>query len=195
MSPASGNILDINLPAQDFGGLQLRLARTDGSFAPKDYRIAEVEFYPPSLTFQKAIYDATEHNDVYQISKIVDGDPTGTSYYESKTLPAQFVIDLADVYRLSKLVLCLPPILTWTTRVQNIEIQTSSSNLAYNSTTTEFVTSVPATDYTFDPTTGNRVIIDLNDVPCRFLKVIIRSNSASGGYGGQLSEVSAYGTK
>ncbi len=195
MSPASGNIIDINLPAQDFGGLQLRLARTDGSFAPKDYRIAEVEFYPPSLTFQKAIYDATEHNDVYPISKVVDGDPTGTSYYESKTLPAQFVIDLADVYRLSKLVLCLPPILTWTTRVQNIEIQTSSSNLAYNSSATEFVTSVPATDYTFDPTTGNRVIIDLNDVPCRFLKVIIRSNSASGGYGGQLSEVSAYGTK
>ena len=139
--------------------------------------------------------DASEHNDVYPVGKVVDGDPTGTSYYESKNLPAHIVIDLGDVYRLSKVVFCLPPILTWSARTQNIEILTSDSALAYKADTTPFVTAKEATDYLFDPLQGNRVIVDLDNVPCRFLKVVIRSNSAYGGYGGQLSEISAYGTK
>lgn len=195
MSPASGNYIDINLPTQDFGGLQLRLVHTFGLSAPEHYRISEIEFYPPSLTYGKAIVDASEHNDVYPVGKVVDGDPTGTSYYESKDLPAHLVIDLDDVYHLSKLVLCLPPILTWSTRVQNIEVLVSDSNLGYDASATKFVTAVEATDYTFDPQLGNRVIIDMNDVACRYLKLVINSNSATGGYGGQLSEVSAYGTK
>lgn len=195
MSPASGNIIDINLPTQDFGGLQLRLVRQEGSFAPARYEIAEVEFYPPSLTFGKAVVDASEHNDVYPVGKVVDGDPTGTSYYESKSLPCHIVIDLGDVYYLSKIVFCLPPILTWSARTQRIEILTSDSSLAYNASTTPFVTAVAAADYTFDPLEGNRVIVDLDQVACRFLKVVISSNNAYGGYGGQLSEISAYGTK
>ena len=195
MSPASGNIIDINLPTQDFGGIQLRFVRNNGLSAPKAYEVSEIEFYPPSLTFNKAVVDASEHNDVYPVGKLVDGDPTGTSYYESKSLPAHVVIDLEDTYLLSKIVFCLPPILTWSTRVQNIEILTSTSNLKYDASTTEFVTAVPATDYTFDPTLGNRVIVDLDNVPCRYLKIVIRSNTATGGYGGQLSELSAYGTK
>lgn len=195
MSPASGNIIDINLPTQDFGGLQLRFNRVEGMSAPRHYLVSEVEFYPPSLTFGKAVVDASEHNDVYPVGKVVDGDPTGTSYYESKSLPAHIVIDLGDVYRLSKVVFCLPPILTWSARTQNIEILTSDSALAYKADTTPFVTAKEATDYLFDPLQGNRVIVDLDNVPCRFLKVVIRSNSAYGGYGGQLSEISAYGTK
>jgi len=193
MTPASGNLIDINLPTQDFGGLQLRLCRGTGLSAPKHYRIAEIEFYPPSLTFGKAVVDASEHNDVYPVGKLVDGDPTGTSYYESKGLPAHVVIDLEDVYHLTKIVLCLPPVLTWSARTQNIEILGSDSRLAYSSST-EFVTAVEATDYLFDPIAGNRVLIDV-DMSCRYLKLVIRSNDNVGGYGAQLSEVSAYGTK
>lgn len=193
MTPASGNIIDINLPTQDFGGLQLRLARQSGLSAPSYYEFSEVEFYPPSLTFGKAVVDASEHNDVYPVGKVVDGDPTGTSYYESKSLPCHIVIDLGDVYHLSKIVFCLPPMLTWSARVQNIEISVSDSALAYDPATTPFTVAVPAKDYLFDPIEGNRVIVDLDAVACRFLKVVIASNSAYGGYGGQLSEISAYG--
>lgn len=195
MSPASGNLIDINLPTQDFAGIQLRFVRAYSLRAPRHYVVSEVEFYPPSLTYMKSIVDSTEHNDVYPVTKVVDGDPTGTSYYESKTLPATIVIDLGDVYTLQKVVLCLPPILTWSARTQNIEISGSDSNLDYKSQTPVFVTIKEKQDYLFDPQTGNRVLIDIDNVKCRYLKIVINSNDAAGGYGGQLSEVSAYGVK
>ncbi len=195
MSPASGNVIDINLPTQDFAGIQLRFVRVDSLRAPRHYVVSEVEFYPPSLTYMKSIVDSTEHNDVYPVTKVVDGDPTGTSYYESKTLPATIVIDLGDVYTLQKVVLCLPPILTWSARTQNIELSGSDSNLDYKSQTPSFITIKEKQDYLFDPQTGNRVLIDIDNVKCRYLKIVINSNDAAGGYGGQLSEVSAYGVK
>lgn len=194
MTPATGNVIDINLPTADFAGIQLRFVATNTLQSPKTYRVSEVEFYPPSLTYMKSIVDSTEHNDVYPVQNVVDGETGGTSYYESKTLPALIVIDLGDIYRLSKLVLSLPPILTWSSRVENIEISVSDQNLAY-SASTPFSIVKEASDYLFDPQTGNRVILDMGDVACRFLKVVINSNSASGGYGGQLSEISAYGVK
>ena len=195
MSPANGNVVDINIPTQDFGGIQLRFVKNEGLRAPKHYIVSEVEFYPPSLTYMKSVVDSSEHNDVYPVGNVVDGEPSGTSYYESKSLPAYIVIDLADVYQLQKVVLCLPPILTWTARTQNIEILVSDSNLEYNASTTTFTTVKQRADYLFDPQTGNRVIIDMDNVSCRYLKVVIYSNDNAGGYGAQLSEISAYGVK
>lgn len=194
MTPASGNIIDINLPTADFAGIQLRFVRATSLRAPSSYKISEVEFYPPSLTYMKSIVDSTVHNDVYVVGNVVDGDTTGTSYYESKSLPAYIVIDLGDVYSLSKLVLSLPPMLTWSSRTQNIEISVSDENIAY-SEKTSFAVVKKASNYLFDPKDGNRVIIDMDSSRCRYLKVVINSNDAAGGYGGQLSEISAYGVK
>lgn len=195
MTPASGNVIDINITSQEYAGIQLRLFRNDSIQGPKHYKIAEVEFYPPSLTYMKSIVDSTEHNDVYPVTNLVDGEPSGTSYYESKSLPALIVIDLADVYKLSKVVLCLPPSIVWSARTQGIEVSVSDSNLAYDSKSTEFTVVKEKKDYLFDPQSGNRVILDMGDVSCRYLKIVIYSNDAAGGYGGQLSEVSAYGVK
>lgn len=195
MTPASGNLFDINIPTQDYAGIQLRFVRASGLRSAKHYIVSEIEFYPPSLTYNKAVVDSTEHNDVYPVGKVVDGEVGGTSYYESKTLPALIIIDLGDIYKLQKIVLCLPPILTWSARTENIEISVSDSNLKYDNKTTSFTVVKEATDYLFDPTTGNRVVLDLDNVSCRYLKVVINSNDAAGGYGGQLSEISAYGVK
>ena len=194
MTPASGNCLDINISTQQYAGLQLRLYRqSDVVTAPKHYEISEVEFYPPSLTFGKAIVDASEHNDVYPVDKVVDGDATGTSYYESKTLPAYFVIDLGNIHSISIFVMCLPPSALWDARTQNIEILGSDSLSEYNKTSTQFKTLVPVADYLFDPATGNRNIIQLTaSAQIRYIKVVINSNSIKAGYGAQLSEFSAY---
>ncbi len=194
MTPANGNLIDINLPTADFAGIQLRFVRSTSLRAPSSYQVSEVEFYPPSLTYMKSIVDSTEHSDVYVVGNVVDGDATGTSYYESKSMPAHIVIDLGDVYTLSKLVLSLPPILTWASRTQNIEISVSDENLAYSGKTS-FTVVKAASNYLFDPQNGNRVILDMGSSRCRFLKVVISSNDAAGGYGGQLSEISAYGVK
>ena len=192
MSPSTGNVIDINLTAQVYGGIQLRLFKTPSASAPKAYILSEIEFYPPALTYGKAVVDSTEHNDVYNIEKAVDGDPTGTSYYESAVLPAHIVIDLGAVYQITTVVLCLPPSLNWGARTQNIEILVSDSNVAYTSSTA-FTSVVPATNYLFDPTQGNRVTIELTPVNCRFFKLVINSNDIKAGYGAQLSEISVYG--
>lgn len=194
MSPSSGNCIDINIITQKYAGIQLRLYKSDNVSAPKRYEISEVMFFPPSLSFGKAIVDSTTHNDVYNVEKIVDGEATGTSYYESKELPAYIVIDLGDVYNVTTFVLCLPPSLLWDARTQEIEILGSNSTSAYDKNTTQFTTIVEKTPYLFDPLTGNRNIVRLNSsVSVRYIKLVISSNDIKGGYNAQLSEFSVYG--
>lgn len=194
MTPGSGNCIDINITTQEYAGIQLRFYRSDETTACSKYEVSEVQFYPPSLTFAKAIVESSAHNDVYNIEKIIDGEAGGTSYYESKELPASFVIDLGDLYSIDTLVFCLPPSLLWDARTQEIEILYSDSNLSYDSGTTKFETLVEKTPYLFDPSTGNRNIIRLeNAVKVRYIKVIISSNDIKGGYNAQVSEFSVYG--
>lgn len=193
MSPSKNNLFDINITAQQYKGIQLRLYRGSSSTSTKNYKISEIQFYQPSLAYNKAIVESTEHNDVYNIEKLVDGDPTGTSYYESKNLPAEIVIDLGALYNVTTFVLSLPPSLLWEARTETIEILGSDSNLAYDKEKVNFKTLVPATDYLFDPTTGNRNIVKINPEKVRFIKLIISSNDTKGGYNAQLSEFSVYG--
>lgn len=193
LSPANGNVIDINISTQEYRAIQLRLFNQPGMTSPSSYKIAEIELYAPSLSFGKAIVDSTEHNDVYPVNNIVDGQVDGTSYYESKTLPAHIVIDLEDVYDLQVMLLSLNPSLMWDARIQNIEVLVSSDNRAYDNNIS-FTTVFEAQDYLFDPQTGNRVMLNFAEgTQARYIKLIINSNSAAGGYGAQLAEVSVYG--
>ena len=194
MSPANGNIIDLNITAQQYGGLQLRFFKGDSLTSPESYKVADIEFYSPSLTYNKAVVESTQYNDVYTVDRIVDGETGGTSYYEAKSLPTTVVIDLADIYTLQIIVLSLNPSLLWEARTQNIEISVSSDNRAYDSKIS-FTTVFEAQDYLFDPQTGNRVTLSIPNggVQARYLKVVINSNTAVSASGGQLAEVSAYG--
>ena len=58
---------------------------------------------------------------------------------------------------------------------------------------TSFTTLVEATDYLFDPSTGNINVVKLNENKnIRFVKLVITSNDIKGGYNAQLSEFSVY---
>ena len=107
-------------------------------------------------------------------------------------MPATVVIDLGDLYWVNTFVLSLPPALTWDARNEEIEILGSDSTNSY-SQNTEFRALVNKTKYLFDPTTGNRNIVTINATQVRFLKLVISSNDAKGGYNAQLSEFSVYG--
>ncbi len=195
LSPQSGNCIDINVTAQQYQGLQLRIFRTNGFTAMPYVELAEIQFYSPSLTYNKPVVDGTPHADVYPTSKITDGETGGTSYYESDGLPAFFVIDMGNVYAIQYIVMCLPPSLLWDARTQNIAILISSSNAEYSSVNTTFTSLIPATDYLFDPTAGNMVALSLaSPANARFIKLVFASNSAVGGYGAQISELSVYGS-
>ena len=193
LSPISNNIIDVNITTQEYAGIQIRFYRGTDPTSVANYRISEVEFYAPSLSFQAPIVSSTPHNDVYTIEKVVDGDATGTSYYESAELPAHIIIDLGDKYKLNTIVLSLPPSIKWDARTQEIAIYYSDSNVSYSETSTVFNTLVEQKAYLFDPLVGNRVIININDVEARFLKFVIISNDTKGGYNAQLSEISVYG--
>ena len=79
----------------------------------------------------------------------------------------------------------VPPTLLWEKRTQTIEILGSIDGVTYE------VVKV-ATEYTFDPVTGNMVSIVL-DKACamRYIKLVYTSNSS--GYGAQISELYVYG--
>lgn len=193
MTPGASNCIDVNITTQLYAGIQIRFYRNDLDSSPEYYEVSEVEFFAPSLSYSKAIVYSTPHNDVYNVEKIVDGDATGTSYYESAELPATIVIDLGDVYSINALVLCLPPSLKWDARTQEIEIFVSDSLASY-SDQTQFTTLVSKAAYLFDPQTGNRNIINLSSsVNARFIKLVITSNDIRAGYNAQLSEFSVYG--
>lgn len=195
LSPQSGNAIDIKLSAEKFKGLQLRIYRLDGIMAQNCVELSEVEFYPPSLSYNKPIVDSTEHADVYPVTKIIDGIIGGTSYYESLTLPAYIVVDLLDVYNVEVVVMHLPPSLLWDTRVQEIAIYVSDDNISWNSQSVMFDEVVALKPYTFDPAKGNIVSINFDQpVKARYIKLFFKSNNIAGGYGAQLSELNVYGS-
>ncbi|MCI2068651.1 MAG: glycosyl hydrolase family 28 protein [Bacilli bacterium] len=197
ITPAFGNAADISFTPVDFLALQLRFFRKSGLGYQTTIKLGDLAFYPPSLTYNKPIVDSTPHNDVYDVSKINDGQTSGTSYYESATLPAFVIIDMKDLYKLKFVVMFLPGLMSWSARTENIEILTSDSQNEYSSTSTVFKDLVAPHDYTFDPAQGNMIVLDVSslNVSARFIKLVITSNSAEGGYGAQLSELTVYGEK
>ncbi len=195
ISPSSGNYADINFTATKYFAIQLRFFKKEGLGYSDKLSLSEIEFYPPSLTYNKPIAYSTEHNDVYNVERLVDGNKDGTSYYESKTLPCEIVIDRQNVYTLNCIVRFLPGNRAWTTRTENIELLYSDSNVAFDKNKTQFKSLEPAKDYVFNPETGNRNKVDVKDknIKARFIKIVVTSNNALGSYGAQLSEFNVYG--
>ncbi|HEY8390336.1 MAG TPA: discoidin domain-containing protein [Clostridia bacterium] len=181
-SPSNNNYTDIKIPAGNYDAIQLRIFITkQNGFAAVPY-FAEIEFYPPSLTFNKAV-SADSHEDVYNPQNMVDGN--NLTYYESSkgVFPASITIDMAQNYNIKYINLHLPPLMSWEPRTQNIEIMISTDGKNYTSL-------LPAADYLFDPKTGNMIQIELeNSALARYIKLVYNSNSSIGGWGAQLSEI------
>ena len=187
LSPMNSNYSDILIRQSDKGyyGLQLRFFRNDTITHPSEIVVGEIEFYPPSLTTNKSFVKVAEHEDVYDIANMIDGNPL--TYFESKkgVFPAEFAIDMGSAQRVKYINIHLPPLLLWENRTQKIEILGSTDNVTYT-------TVLPETEYLFDAEAGNMIALVLdNAVEMRYIKLIFTSNST--GYGAQISELYAYG--
>lgn len=194
LSPATGNYTDIKIKSQSYSGLQFRFFNEQGLMNPETLRFTEFEFYPTSLTFNKAVF-ASEYEDVYVASNAVDGNTS--SYFETKkgVWPAYIAVDMGALYNIKYININLPPLMTWEARTMNIEIQISTDAWSSGMTIDQvnFQTLIAGKDYTFDPATGNVVAIVLDTpVQARFIKLVYKSNSALGGYGAQISELSVF---
>lgn len=197
ISPAQGNAIDISFSAADIKGIQIRIFRFNNELFSLDHvNLASLYLFGPSLSYRKPVVDSTDYADVYDPGRLTDGDPNGTSYYESASLPAHIVIDLRDVYNVNSISLHLPALLSWTTRTQSIEIFASNSTLDYNASETSFTSVMARRNLTFDPTSGNMNLITFDTpISMRYVKVVIYSNDIAGGYMAQLSEIYVFGSK
>lgn len=194
LSPATGNYTDIKIKSQSYSGIQLRFFNEQGLMYPETLHFTEIEFYPTSLTFSKTVF-ASEYEDVYVASNAVDGNTS--SYFETKkgVWPAYIAVDMGATYNIKYININLPPLMTWEKRTMNIEIQISTDAWSSGMTIDQihFETLIAGKDYTFDPATGNVVAIVLDTpVQARFIKLVYKSNSAIGGYGAQISELSVF---
>jgi hypothetical protein len=184
-SPASGNYFNIKMNPGEYKAIQLRFYNREGNAYPDKPFATEIEMYPASLTFGKPV-TASLHEDVYDSSNLTDGNPL--TYYESKKgkWPAEIVVDMTDKYNIQYINLYLPPLMQWVTRTQYISIHVSTDGNNY----TEII---PEKGYTFNPQKGNIVDIKLEEpVTARYIKFIFTGNTALGGYGAQVSEISVY---
>ncbi|GAA2184111.1 CARDB domain-containing protein [Micromonospora lupini] len=124
------------------------------------------------------------HADVYDSSKVVDGN--AGSYWESlnNSFPQWVQVDLGSSQSVNQVVLKLPAS-GWGTRTQTLSVRGSANG-------SSFTDLVGSQTYTFNPASGNSVTINFSAASTRYVRITITANS--GWPAGQLSELEVYGS-
>ncbi len=124
------------------------------------------------------------HADVYDSSKVVDGN--AGSYWESvnNAFPQWVQVDLGSSQSVNQVVLKLPTA-GWGSRTQTLSVRGSTNG-------SSFTDLVGSQTYTFDPASGSTVTINVSPTSTRYVRITITANS--GWPAGQLSELEVYGS-
>ncbi|MEV8512084.1 discoidin domain-containing protein [Dactylosporangium sp. NPDC051484] len=113
-------------------------------------------------------------------------DNSATTYWEGAAgFPATLTLHLGANHDISRITLKLDPSSAWSARTQNLQV------LGREQSATGFTSLVAATDYRFDPATGNSVDIT---VSARVADVQLKINSNTGAPSGQIAEFQVFGT-
>ena len=125
----------------------------------------------------------TGHTDVYVAANAVDGD--ANSYWEStdNAFPQSLTVDLGSAQTVGRLVLKLPPASAWATRTETLSVLGSTDDSGFG-------TIKGSAGYSFDPSSGNTVTINVTPTSTRYLRLTFTANS--GWPAAQLSELEAY---
>jgi hypothetical protein len=125
---------------------------------------------------------ASGYTQNYVPANAVDGNTS--TYWEStdSDFPQWFQVDLGSAISIGQIVIDLPPLSSWPSRTQTIEIQGSTDDSTW--TTIE-----PATAYSFT-SPANTVTISFPATSVRYLKLTFTANSAWPA--GQISELDVY---
>jgi hypothetical protein len=108
-----------------------------------------------------------------------------TTYFEGSSYPSTVTVSLGANADLSSVVVKLNPDAAWGTRTQTIAV------LGREQSSSTFTTLSPATQYTFNPATGNSVTIPVGG---RESDVQLSITSNTGAPGGQVAEFQVFGT-
>ena len=127
---------------------------------------------------------ASSYTQTYTPANAVDGNTS--TYWESVngSWPATFTVDLGSTQTLGSLVLDLPPSSAWSTRTQTLSVLGSTNNSTWT-------TLVASATYTWNPSTGNTVTINLPaGTADRYVELSFTANNVQNG--AQLSELQIF---
>jgi len=127
---------------------------------------------------------ASSYTQSYAPANAVDGNTS--TYWESVdgTWPATFTVDLGATTTIGSLVLDLPPSSAWQTRTQTLSVLGSTNDSTWT-------TLVASATYTWNPSTGNTVTIDLpSGTAERYVELDFTANSVQNG--AQMSELEVF---
>lgn len=178
-------------PAEDTAGIRtevtvIRAPEQTAPQRPPCFPDPADQFIPLPETENYALnrpVSAGAHADVYVAGNVNDGKTD--TYWESRGVPAEMVIDLQETRTVSAVAICLNPSSIWEPRIQEIAVQVSTDGQDYAEASA-------AEKYEFNAETGNRIRIDLEPVQAAFVKVIFTLNSSSRSQGAQAAEICVY---
>ena len=127
---------------------------------------------------------ASTYTQNYAAANAVDGNTS--TYWESVngTWPAIFTVDLGSSMTLGNVVLDLPPSSAWQTRTQTLSVLGSTNDSTWT-------TLVASATYTWNPSTGNTVSINLpSGTADRYVELSFTANNVQNG--AQLSELEVF---
>ncbi|MEU8019832.1 CARDB domain-containing protein [Micromonospora parva] len=159
---------------------------TPAAARPADTTAAAASGFAPAATnlAQGRPTQESGHADVYDSSKVVDGN--AGSYWESvnNAFPQWVQVDLGSSQSVNQVVLKLPTS-GWGTRTQTLSVQGSANG-------SSFTDLVASQTYTFNPASGSTVTINFTATSTRYVRITVTANS--GWPAGQLSELEVYGS-
>ncbi|MEU8008220.1 CARDB domain-containing protein [Micromonospora parva] len=159
---------------------------TPAAARPADTTAAAASGFAPAATnlAQGRPTQESGHTDVYDSSKVVDGN--AGSYWESvnNAFPQWVQVDLGSSQSVNQVVLKLPTS-GWGTRTQTLSVQGSANG-------SSFTDLVASQTYTFNPASGSTVTINFTATSTRYVRITVTANS--GWPAGQLSELEVYGS-
>ncbi len=150
---------------------------------------APVPSAPPPSNVNLALnrpVNATSFAQTYHAADVTDGNTT--TYWEGAAgaFPQSVTVDLGSVTSIARIVLALPPIADWNSRVQTLTIYGSRTSA------TSAFTIVPSASYTFDAQTNlDKVTVSFARTDTRYVTVHFTANS--GWSAAQLAEILIYG--
>lgn len=124
--------------------------------------------------------------DVYYAKFITDGLTKGGSYWEGnfQDQPVnEIYVDLGEKKSFNTLCIKLNENRIWSKRKQTFTVQGGNDGVNWTDIVEE-------TQYKFDPSTGNFVVVDLGDQEYQYVQILFTANDGAGG--GQIAELELY---
>jgi len=137
----------------------------------------------PNVALGKTVTSGDEHQEVYEVSNVLDGDLT--SYWESRGVPATITIDLHNAYNIQTIAVRLNPAPIWEPRNQTFEVRVSADG-------TNYTVVSPMQRQDFDPDSGNIVRIDFDAISARYVQFEFTAKSSGRSAGAQASEIEIF---